>query len=44
MMQVNGKWFDEVGVGDTFSARLTITDAHLVLGAILEPVGGAARG
>jgi 3-hydroxybutyryl-CoA dehydratase len=32
-MQVNGKWFDEVAIGDTFSARLTITDAHIVLGA-----------
>jgi acyl dehydratase len=31
--QVLGKWFDDVAVGDTFGARVTITDAHLVLGA-----------
>jgi 3-hydroxybutyryl-CoA dehydratase len=32
-MQGSGKWFDEVAVGDTFSARVTITDSHLMLGA-----------
>jgi acyl dehydratase len=33
MTEASGKWFDEVGEGDRFSARVTITDAHLVLGA-----------
>ena len=32
-MEGSGRWFDDVGVGDRFSARVTITDAHLVLGA-----------
>jgi 3-hydroxybutyryl-CoA dehydratase len=30
---VSGAWFDEVNVGDRFGARVTVTDAHLVLGA-----------
>jgi acyl dehydratase len=32
-MHAAGKWFEEVAVGERFSARLTITDTHLVLGA-----------
>ena len=28
-----GAWFDDVRVGDQFSARVTITDAHLLIGA-----------
>jgi len=28
-----GKWYDEVAVGDRFGTRLTVTEAHLVLGA-----------
>lgn len=35
MVEVHGKWFDDIAVGDTFSAHLTITDAHLMLGADL---------
>lgn len=26
-----GKWYDEVAVGDRFGTRLTVTEAHLVL-------------
>ena len=29
----SGKWFEDVAVGERFSARLTVTDTHLVLGA-----------
>jgi 3-hydroxybutyryl-CoA dehydratase len=29
----SGRWYDEVGIGDTFSRSITITDTHLVLGA-----------
>ena len=32
-MHPEGKWFDEVAVGDTFTGRMTITETHLVLGA-----------
>ena len=32
-MHHEGKWFDEVAIGDTFASRMTITEAHLVLGA-----------
>jgi acyl dehydratase len=32
-MDGSGVWYDEVSVGDTFSRTLTITEAHLVLGA-----------
>lgn len=32
-MDANGKWFDDVAVGDRFNARVTITDAHILLGA-----------
>lgn len=32
-MDVNGKWFDEVAIGDSFSRSITVTDAHLVIGA-----------
>jgi 3-hydroxybutyryl-CoA dehydratase len=28
-----GKWYDEVAVGDKFGNRLTVTEAHLVLAA-----------
>ncbi|CAM9271646.1 unnamed protein product [Phaeothamnion confervicola] len=32
-MVFHGKWYDEVAVGDTFGARQTVTEAHLVLAA-----------
>lgn len=32
-MVFHGKWYDEVAAGDTFGTRLTVTEAHLVLGA-----------
>src|SRR6266567_892907 len=32
-MEANGKWFDDVAVGDRFDSRVTITDAHVFLGA-----------
>ncbi len=28
-----GKWYDEVAVGQAFGTRVTVTEAHLVLGA-----------
>jgi 3-hydroxybutyryl-CoA dehydratase len=28
-----GRWFDELAVGESFSSTLTITDAHLMIGA-----------
>ncbi|HEX5477176.1 MAG TPA: MaoC family dehydratase [Burkholderiales bacterium] len=28
-----GKWYDEIAVGARFGTRLTVTEAHLVLGA-----------
>jgi acyl dehydratase len=28
-----GKWYDEVAVGERFAARITVTEAHLVLGS-----------
>ena len=28
-----GKWYDEVAVGERFGTSLTVTEAHLVLGA-----------
>ena len=28
-----GKWYDEVAVGETFGTSLTVTEAHLVLGS-----------
>jgi len=28
-----GKWYDEVRAGDTFCTSVTVTEAHLVLGA-----------
>lgn len=28
-----GKWYDEVAVGDKFGNRITVTEAHLVLAA-----------
>ena len=30
---LDGKWFDETKVGDTFTASLTVTETHLVLAA-----------
>lgn len=32
-MEPSGKFFDDVAIGDRFSGRVTITDAHLLLGA-----------
>ncbi len=32
-MVFHGKWYDEVKVGDTFGARQTVTETHLVLAA-----------
>src|SRR5258706_10944515 len=32
-MVFHGKWYDEVGIGDTFGDSLTVTETHLVLGA-----------
>ena len=32
-MVFHGKWYDEVRIGDAFSDSLTVTEAHLVLGA-----------
>jgi acyl dehydratase len=28
-----GKWYDELAVGERFGTRLTVTEAHLVLGS-----------
>jgi hypothetical protein len=28
-----GKWYDEVEIGASFGARLTVTETHLVLGS-----------
>ena len=33
MVVFPGKWYDEVTIGDTFGSSLTVTEAHLVLGA-----------
>lgn len=32
-MTPRGRWFDELVVGETFDSGVTITDAHLMLGA-----------
>lgn len=32
-MTPKGRWFDDLTVGDTFDSAITITDAHLMLGA-----------
>jgi len=32
-MTAQGRWFDELAVGDTFSRSVTITDTHLVMSA-----------
>lgn len=32
-MTPRGRWFDELAVGETFDSGVTITDAHLMLGA-----------
>ena len=32
-MVFHGKWYDEVAVGESFGARLTVTETHLVLGS-----------
>src|SRR6266536_630058 len=34
-MHVQGKWFDEVELGERFCGRMTITETHLVVGADL---------
>ena len=33
MQVAQGRWFDELAVGDTFGSTVTITETHLVLGA-----------
>lgn len=33
MVVFHGKWYDEVAIGESFGASLTVTEAHLVLGA-----------
>jgi acyl dehydratase len=30
---LQGKWYDEVAAGERFGTRLTVTEAHLVIGA-----------
>jgi len=30
---LHGTWYDDVAIGDTFEAALTITETHIVLGA-----------
>lgn len=32
-MTPRGRWFDELAVSDSFDSAITITDAHLMLGA-----------
>ena len=32
-MIFHGKWYDEVEVGDSFGASLTVTETHIVLGS-----------
>jgi 3-hydroxybutyryl-CoA dehydratase len=32
-MTAQGRWFDELAVGDTFARAVTITDTHLVMSA-----------
>jgi acyl dehydratase len=32
-VHANGKWFEDVAVGERFSGRMTITETHLVVGA-----------
>ncbi|MBI3371284.1 MAG: MaoC family dehydratase [Betaproteobacteria bacterium] len=32
-MVFHGKWYDEIVVGETFGASLTVTETHLVIGA-----------
>lgn len=33
MTRILGRWFDELAVGNTFGSSVTITEAHLMLGA-----------
>ena len=33
MKVAQGRWFDELAIGDTFGSTVTITETHLVLGA-----------
>ncbi len=33
MVVFQGRWYDEVAVGESFGASLTVTEAHLVLGS-----------
>jgi 3-hydroxybutyryl-CoA dehydratase len=33
MTVAKGRWFDELAVGETFDSTLTITEAHLMIGA-----------
>lgn len=32
-MKARGRWFDELAVGESFESTVTITEAHLMLGA-----------
>lgn len=32
-MVFHGKWYDEVRVGETFGTRVTVTEAHIMLGS-----------
>jgi 3-hydroxybutyryl-CoA dehydratase len=32
-LDASGRWYDEVTIGETFARTITITEAHLVLGA-----------
>lgn len=33
LAKVRGRWFDDLVVGESFASSVTITDAHLVIGA-----------
>lgn len=33
MVVFQGRWYDEVAVGESFGASLTVTEAHLMLGS-----------
>ena len=30
---MHGTWYEDVAIGDTFEAALTVTETHIVLGA-----------
>lgn len=32
-MEITGRWYDEVVIGESFSRSITVTETHLVLGA-----------